>query len=463
MNELSGSNVYCNRTLNMKKIRAIGLDMDHTLVRYKSKNFETLAFRFMKEKLVVHKGYPKSIMNLKFDYNGAIRGLVVDKQLGNILKLSRHAAIRLSHHGTNEIEYNEQKRIYKSRYIDLKDPMYDNISTTFSIAFANLFALLVDLKDGKEKNTLPDYKTIADDLNFVLDQSHRDGSLKNVVKDNLSDYIIKDKKLVQDLQRYLKHDKQIFIVTNSHFEYAKLLLDYAINPFLKNGKTWQDIFKYVIVNSQKPVFFYEDRPFQRLNPETGAQMDGGAGLVPGVYSGGSANQFSQELGLAPDEILYVGDHIYGDIIRLKKDCAWRTALVVEELDREIKQLIKAQKHIDQIQSLMVQKTPLERMIDELISRRVETGKSENERTIQTLMKKSMAIDKKIGPLIRKQQKLFNPYWGEVMRIGNDESYFAYQVERYACVYMAKLGDLLEASPRTYYRAGKKLLAHERPM
>ena len=31
----------------------------------------------------------------------------------------------------------------------------------------------------------------------------------------------------------------------------------------------------------------------------------------------------------------MGDHIYGDVLRLKKDLAWRTALVVEELEEEI--------------------------------------------------------------------------------------------------------------------------------
>jgi hypothetical protein len=35
--------VYVNRTLNLKKIRYIGLDMDHTLVRYNSENFEKLS------------------------------------------------------------------------------------------------------------------------------------------------------------------------------------------------------------------------------------------------------------------------------------------------------------------------------------------------------------------------------------------------------------------------------------
>jgi len=64
-------------------------------------------------------------------------------------------------------------------------------------------------------------------------------------------------------------------------------------------------------------------------------------LVPGIYQGGNAKKFTENLNLSGDEILYIGDHIYGDILRLKKDCNWRTALVVDELGDEIASQIKA--------------------------------------------------------------------------------------------------------------------------
>jgi len=185
----------------MKRINYIGLDMDHTLVRYKSENFEGLAYRIMREKLVEHKGYPKAILNLKFNFKSAIRGLIIDKAKGNILKLSRHTAIRLSAHGTEPIDFLKQNRIYKSTYIDIKDKNYDKIDTTFSISFAALFAQLVDMKEGEYKSALPDFMTIADDLNFVLDQAHRDGSLKNQVRERLDHFIIKDREAVAGIER----------------------------------------------------------------------------------------------------------------------------------------------------------------------------------------------------------------------------------------------------------------------
>jgi 5' nucleotidase family len=35
------------------------------------------------------------------------------------------------------------------------------------------------------------------------------------------------------------------------------------------------------------------------------------------------------------QVLYVGDHIYGDILRSKKTLGWRTMLVVPELESEL--------------------------------------------------------------------------------------------------------------------------------
>ena len=40
-------------------------------------------------------------------------------------------------------------------------------------------------------------------------------------------------------------------------------------------------------------------------------------------------------GMVRWQVLYVGDHIYGDILRSKKTLGWRTMLVVPELETEL--------------------------------------------------------------------------------------------------------------------------------
>jgi HAD superfamily 5'-nucleotidase-like hydrolase len=453
--------VFVNRTLNMRKIKYIGLDMDHTLVRYHSHAFEELSHQTMCKKLVEQKNYPASVLNLKFDMNLAVRGLVIDKKKGNLLKVSRHGAIRASYHGTKPIDFPQQQKLYKSTYIDLSDAqLYTAIDTAFSLSVATLFAQIVDIRDTEARDTLPDYETIALDVIEMLDLSHRDGSLKNEVARNLDKYIIKDPVLVSEIERYKKHDKKFFIVTNSDFGYSKLLLDYAINPFLKDHKDWTEVFELVVTLAQKPRFFWDNLRFLKVDPKSGVMTNYDEALKPGIYQGGGAAKFAKDLGVEGDDILYIGDHIYGDILRLKKDCNWRTALVVEELDSELENYVKAQPHSSEIRVLMERKEPLEHELVELITKRIEASDESEEPKIQELQNKISEIDKTISSLIKKQQSMFNQHWGEIMRAGNEESYFATQVDRYACVYMPKLSDLLAYSPRTYFRAERRPLAHE---
>ena len=59
--------VFVNRILNMRKIKLIGVDMDHTLIRYNSENFESLVYQLVKEQLVEVKAYPEQIKKLNFN------------------------------------------------------------------------------------------------------------------------------------------------------------------------------------------------------------------------------------------------------------------------------------------------------------------------------------------------------------------------------------------------------------
>lgn len=456
--------VYVNRTLNLKKITHIGFDMDHTLVRYKTENFETLSHQTIVKKLITNKNYPKTLESLKFDFNLAIRGLVIDRIQGNLLKLNRYGAIRAAFHGIRPLDFKTQKQLYKSTYIDLSSGGYLAIDTAFSISNAVLFAQIVTLKEEDTANKYPEFAQIADDVLEMLDEAHRDGSLKNEVKKNLDKYLIKDESIVQGLEHYLRHGKKIFVLTNSDYNYSKLLMDYAINPFLKDHKHWSELFEYVITLSQKPKFFYQKQNFLKVDPATGGLTNFDEKLKPGIYQGGCASKFTEDLALAGDDILYIGDHIYGDILRLKKDCNWRTALVIEELSEEIESNLQAAPLVNEINRLMHEKEPLEDELTTILTDRVDDPKIASDKKVEqhaeALQSKISTIDQEISQNIRKQLSTYNPSWGQLMRTGNEESYFAYQLERYACVYMSKISDLLSYSPRTYFRAPRRPLSHE---
>lgn len=452
--------IFVNRTLNLKRIKYIGLDMDHTLIRYNTEAFERLSHDKIVEKLISGKSYPEIIKKFKFDFHFALRGLVIDREKGNLLKLNRYTAIRNSFHGLKPLDFKTHQKVYKSTYIDLSKDSYLAIDTSFSYSLAHVYSQLVDLKDSEPDIEFPSYAQMADDVLDALDEAHRDGSLKEEVKKDLPKYIVKDEKLVRGIEKFKKHGKKIFILTNSDFYYTKLLLDYAINPFLEKGQTWVDLFEYVITFAQKPKFFYEDLKFLHVNPADGTMTNVNDSLALGVYQGGNARKFTSELGLDGDDILYIGDHIYGDILRLKKDCNWRTAMIIEELDDEIENNRKAEPFIQEIDALMRKKEPLEDELTDLMTKRYEKDNSVDTKRLNELQDIITETDAQISQIIKKQQSLYNPNWGQLMRSGNEESYFAYQMDRYACIYMSKIGDLFAQSPRTYFRAPRRPLSHE---
>jgi hypothetical protein len=56
-----GKQIFCNRSLNMKNIVAVGFDMDYTLAQYMPETFESLAYQHTIEKLVYDLKYPSEV------------------------------------------------------------------------------------------------------------------------------------------------------------------------------------------------------------------------------------------------------------------------------------------------------------------------------------------------------------------------------------------------------------------
>ena len=300
---------------------------------------------------------------------------------------------------------------------------------------------------------MPGFAVMAHDVLNAVDTVHAAGHLKKYISEHLADFVQPDPELVLDIQKYRAQGKKIFIITNSDYEYTKILLDYAINPYLSNGMCWNSLFEYIITSSNKPRFFYDNLNFLKIN-----YKDHAAGnayslgniygpIKPGIYQGGNATQFTKDLALYGDETLYIGDHIYGDILRLKKACNWRTALVVEELSPELIIQERTSSIEILITAAMQEKEILEQ---ELLKLGCDIH----------LKQKLIDLDRTIIKLLREKNSHYNPYWGSVFRAGAEETFFTYQVERYACIYMARLSDLFSRSPLEYYRASRINLPHE---
>ena len=137
--------MWCNRTLNLRAIRAIGYDMDYTLVHYRTDEWERAAFNRALGPLA-QRGWP--VDGLTFDPESVIQGLAFDLELGNLVKATRFGYVIDAHHGTRALEFEELRTAYASTFVDLSEPRWDFMNTLFSLSEASLFAQLVDLLDA---------------------------------------------------------------------------------------------------------------------------------------------------------------------------------------------------------------------------------------------------------------------------------------------------------------------------
>lgn len=149
--------IYCNRTLNMRSIKAIGYDMDYTLVHYHVEEWERRAYEYSKQRLLAH-GWP--VQALEFDPDLIVRGLVIDVEKGNLVKANRFGFVKKAFHGTRAIEFEQQRELYARTIIDLAEPRWYFLNTLFSLSEACLYAQLVDLLDAKQLSGVMGYSDL---------------------------------------------------------------------------------------------------------------------------------------------------------------------------------------------------------------------------------------------------------------------------------------------------------------
>lgn len=472
--------VYVNRNLRMDQIRQIGFDMDYTLAPYVKAAIEGLSYRLTAERLVKKLGYPESILDIQYEPAFVLRGLVVDKRLGNIFKMDRYNHVGRVFHGRRELTKDERRKHYRNVKIRLSASRYHWLDTLFALPEAALYSGIIEhYEQDLDKRVA--FQKLFDDIRNSIDACHRDGSLKTIIKANLSEYIIADPELPTTLHKLRSAGKRLFVVTNSYWDYTHAVMSYMLDDRLAEYPRWLNYFDIVIVGAQKPKFFTGDAPFLRVDPVTGAVDTTPATRFEhrGVYQGGNISRFEK---LAPggESVLYIGDHIYGDIIRSKKDSLWRTALVLEELEYEQARA----RDIQHAQSDLIELEDRRRALDHEITtiklrinavdQAFEDGSLTRARIAELARAKrqmKMLVDKRrrsLHTILERRERLsdeidraYNPYWGSVFKEGSEVSRFGVQVEEYACIYTSRVSNLSKYSPTQYFRAVRHWMAHEK--
>ncbi|KAK8967837.1 hypothetical protein KSP40_PGU009647 [Platanthera guangdongensis] len=453
--------IFCNRSLNMKSIVAVGFDMDYTLAQYKPETFEAMAYEGTVKKLVTKLGYPTEMLNWRFDWEYMVRGLVLDKKRGNILKMDRHKYVKVAYHGFKEMPKEDKSKTYGHTLIRdaFDEPEYALLDTLFSLAEAYLFAQLVDMKDnypGKFTREI-DYVHMYKDVRAAVDMCHRDGTLKKMVAQNPGKYINEDLSIVPMVKMLRESGRSVFLVTNSLWDYTNVVMNFLCGDnILEAGLPckydWIENFDLVITGSSKPGFFLEENRANlfQIDPESGMLQNTDNGLLiprigvtlqePSskelkggkVFQGGNVAHLHKLLGIASSsQVLYVGDHIYGDILRSKKVLGWRTMLVVPELEKEVQLLSETKRTRKDLRNLRRERDLIEDQIHHLnLSLKFQDFDDRHNHKHYFLLKELEAKRDKVRQSHQLAQRgvheKFHKVWGQLMKTGYQNSRFAHQ-------------------------------------
>jgi 5'-nucleotidase len=466
--------IFCNRNLRMTSVAWVGFDMDYTLAVYRQKEMDDLSIKATIEKLV-KRGYPSFLRAIPYATAFPVRGLLIDKKFGHILKMNRYKFVTKGYHGLRELGKIELRELYHSKKIRPATPRYHWIDTLYALSEASLYAALVDAFE--QRGLAIDYAQAFSDIRESIDEAHRDGTILDTVMADFPRFVAKDRELAPTLHKLRSAGKKLFVLTNSRWQYTDAMMTYLLAGEMAEYPHWKNYFDIVIVAATKPAFFQEQRPLMEREGTT--VRDAVFPLERGtVYEGGNLLDLERALGVPSDEVLYVGDHIYGDILRSKKESAWRTAMIIQELEGEIAAHDSCHEDFSRAELL---EEAHDRLEDELrfyhtrfkeLSRRHDANGSNGtvasseaerlriKRAIDRVRARLRQTDAELSAIERRIDQRFHPFWGSLLKEENEESSFGAQVEEYACLYTSRVSNFLAYSPAQFFRSPRDEMAHE---
>jgi len=361
-----------------------------------------------------------------------------------------------------------------------------------------LFLTLVDLLEARSRRADLEYGRVYQDVREMIDEAHADGSIKNPIVANPRNFVRRDPRLASALEEFRRSGKKVFLLTNSEAYYSDALLKHLLER-RPGDKPWQEYFDVLIFDARKPAFFLasNDSAFQPRALESSGHH--------ASFSGGTASFLETQLGATGDQILYFGDHTYGDILRSKKNLGWRTAMIVPELEREVavtqrltreytalERLLGALEQAELAKAEVARKwrwlVQEERLASRVGTREGTTGAAENgggravaalalsnggrtsrrrARRVQELADSMAQLDHRasslageIKALRRRIEAQYNTYWGSVFREGNEGTRFGQQIRDFACLYTSRVSNFLHYPWNYYFQSPLSLMPHD---
>uniref|UniRef100_A0A8D3E2A5 5'-nucleotidase, cytosolic II, like 1 n=1 Tax=Scophthalmus maximus TaxID=52904 RepID=A0A8D3E2A5_SCOMX len=450
--------VFVNRSLTLENIKCYGFDMDYTLAIYKSPDYESIGFELIRDR-TVSIGYPHELLRYTYDPSFPTRGLVIDTTFGNLLKVDSNGNILVCSHGFRFLKGNDIQKYYPNKFIQRDDTdRFYILNTLFNLSETYLYACLVDFFTRSTRHTIlmkgfqhgdlfMSYRSMFQDVRDAMDFIHNTGILKEQTIKNLEKYVIRDPNIPVLLTR-IKEVAKVFLATNSDYSYTEAIMKYLLENNAMTGspkKSWRSFFDLVVVDTRKPLFFAEGTVLRQVDTDTGKLRIGTytGDLQHGtVYSGGSSDIVCDLLDVKGKDILYVGDHIFGDILKSKKRQGWKTFLVVPELTKELHVWEEKKNLFEELKHLNVFLAEHYKHLD--------TDRSEcpDICAIQTRMK-----------VLTYRMDLSYGQMGSLLRSGSRQTLFASQLMRYADLYSSTCMNLLHYPFNYLFMAPPVLVSH----
>ncbi len=454
--------VYTNRTMRFGQIDAVGFDFDHTLAVYKSEALDALAGKLVADRLVEHEGIPRELLEGLPDISFARKALILDIDEGVILKTDRYGHVLRAFRGKEKLTVSEKRRLYADRDIipHVTDgDRFIQVDHAFSRPEILLWTALVDHTEVGQR------RSVWKKIRKHTDQIHRDGSLKSVITAEPEMFIQQDPRTEALLVHLRECGKKVFLLTNSEWEYTNAMMNTVLGRNSSRGEDWLDLFDVVVAEGGKPDYF-----------NSGSKKTASKGVDERVLLGGNLTEIEERLGCAGPEILYVGDHIYADLISSKRKVYWRTMLVVPELEEEMvvqsamPGLVRQLREVDE-RRIATEREVMHWKAVEACLQSIEGVVDDERNGVKKLRLECHATRKNatdtLKDFIRQREELrsklstaTNEYWGSLFRAGSELTHFGRQLEDYACAYTSRATNLLFYPPGHYFRSTMDYLPHE---
>jgi HAD superfamily 5'-nucleotidase-like hydrolase len=474
--------IYVNRNLDMGAIKAIGFDMDYTLVQYHQRHLDELTVTKTVDKLIDRFNYPEELRDVQVDYDFIIRGLVVDKRNGNICKVDQNRVVGRCYHGYQALSDEQRIKEYGTKPISLSSERFIRVDTLFSLPESTLMAGIIEHYKRAGRDLPVPVGELCINIRHAIDEAHQDNTLKSAIIAAPDHYIIPDPDIGPTLHKLKLAGKRLFLLTNSEHYYTEAVMTHLLDGVLPFYESWRDYFDIILVNGRKPSFFNDLNPFIKLDDQGNPLDEEVTYLLPRhIYSGGNIHGFEEMTNLTGAEILYIGDHIFSDIVISKRSAWWRTALVIQEMREGIKHTVDHSTQLNRIHQIDRAARQLDDMINyqRTLTRSLErvqklivaltspethvidSTREHAEREIKTLTEQLDAMLKEAEELERDIDIKVNRYWGRHFRERHELSSFGAQVMSYADIYTSQVSNFLFYSPDQHFRAERSFLPHER--